>query len=80
MCADDCHTYIPHFEGKEVVSRNRLGIPWIIGFVGVIWAVSSSQISKAVPLLSFCGFVDQGRVRGPSCLYLTHFRFSIKSK
>lgn len=39
MCADDCHTYISHSEAKEAVSRNRFCIPWIIGFVGVIWAI-----------------------------------------
>lgn len=39
MCADDCHTYISHSEAKEAVSRNRFCIPWIIGSVGVIWAI-----------------------------------------
>ena len=69
MCADDCHTYIPHFEGKEVVSRNRLGIPWIIGFVGVIWAVSSSQISKAVrPIIELLWFCGSGEGAGSQLL------------
>lgn len=51
---------------------------WICG--SNLGNVSSSQISKAAPVLSSCDFVDQGRVLVPSCLCLTHFTFSIKSK
>lgn len=68
MCADDCHTYISHFEGKEAVSRNRFGIPWMIGFVGVIWAMWVPARSLRLPRYWASWFCGSGEGAGSQLL------------